>query len=277
MSYTEITSRRIPYDIDGTVVGYGNGVIPTSWLNSTQSGNLNNSDTGGVISNSMNFWFFFPEKREIECAFIAGYKTYTYGSFVVGSITGSNDTTNGQDGTWETATFPNGSPAKQDPSSVSWRELIKTVSFSEPKRVLKVNIYNSYWDTEMGCSAMHFYGRKAFGETPDDILFCDTDGVELTALDDWGDRPEGTTATKSFKAKNASTTKIANGVNLQLNHADFGLSFSESGPWTATLDITSIAANSLSATIYARNLLGPPLLTLGPKFARCIATVGSWT
>ena len=128
-----------------------------------------------------------------------------------------------------------------------------------------------------GLKNVHIFGRKAAGETPDDILLCDTNGNELTALMDWGNRPEGTTLIKSFKVKNASTTKIANNVNLQLNHADFLMSLSPSGPWTATIDIASIPANSLSAEIFVKNALEPPLLTLGPKAARIIATVGSFT
>ncbi len=104
----------------------------------------------------------------------------------------------------------------------------------------------------------------------------DASGVELTSLIDFGDQPEGTTEIQSFKIKNTSSSKIANNVNIQLNHGDFTITFSQDGPWQSLLDISSIGPGSLSSTIYVRNLLGPPLLTLGPKAARAIVTVGSW-
>lgn len=283
MPYAAITSRRIPFDIDGTIIGthlnstnYDNGI--TSYLNATEISNINNESLSDGLANTFNrlLWFFFPEKVEIEHMYVAVVPYSGLGANInIFAIQGSNDTTNGVDGTWETATAPNGSPFSNNPTTFSWRNGLVPISFSSPMKVIRI-----------GCGApsgvfikyVHIYGRKASGETPDDILFCNAStGNELTALKDWGDRPEGTTVVDSFKLKNASTTKIANNVNLQLNHADFGMSFSENGPWTATLDITSIAANSLSATVYVRNLLGPPLLALGPKAARVIATVGSFT
>jgi hypothetical protein len=272
MPYPVISSRRIPYDIDGTEIGRSsdiqiNGIA--SWADSTTKINLNGNRALNeqIYREYKTFWFFFPEAKEIENMFI----DITGDTNATVVVKGSNDTTNGIDGTWETAIYTYSGLNDVD----AWRKNIKTVSFSSAVKVLYVQIYGDIGARYL--RGIHIYGRKAAGETVDDILFCDTNGNELTALKDWGDRPEGTTVIDSFKIKNASTTKIANNVNLQLNHADFGLSFSENGPWTATLDITSIAANSLSATIYIRNLLGPPLLMLGPKDARVIATVESFT
>lgn len=276
MPYLAITSRRMPYDIDGTAIGYGSSGVGggvTSWVSSSNAIALNNESLSNAYNSRHDhtFWFFFPEKREIEhLAFAAtAVKSLAY------TVYGSNDTTNGMDGTWEACVFPNGAPLINVSNVDSWRSDLKPVSFSEPKKVLRIGFTGL---TDRTVKLIHIYGRKASGETPEDILICDAStGNELTALMDWGDRPEGTTVIKSFKIKNTSTTKIANNVNLQLDHADFLMSFSSSGPWQATLDISSIPPNSLSAEIFVRNALGPPLLTLGPKAARVIATVGSLT
>jgi hypothetical protein len=289
MAYPVINSRRMPYDIDGSAVGYrelwgsspatllSNG--PASWLDSSPRGTLNgqsNSSRYGDVynGNCVGFWFFFPEQREVTHMAIANMigKTSNPASQV---LQGSADTTNGMDGTWETpvCTIPTAGIADGD----AWRDNIFTVSFSGPMKCIRYARNVNTGTSDASIALFHIYGFKAAGQTPDDIVFTDINGNEIASLTDWGDQPEGTTEIWWFKLKNASTTKIANAVNLQLNNADFAIALSPDGPWVAVIDITSIAAGSLSSTIYVRNKLDPPTLILGPRAARCIVTVGSWT
>lgn len=279
MPYPQIISRRIPYDIDGSVVGWNsnNGDTINTWLTIDQLAKINTSEgTDAVLQSGASYsttWLFLTELCEIEAICING--TSGDGLYYFGALYGSRDTTNGQDGTWEIATFPSGEPPDRTADNFSWRQYIMPVSFSEPKKVLKIKSgagTNYPW-----IERIHLYGRKASGETLDDILICDINGNELTALMDWGDRPEATEQMKVVKLKNISTTKIATGVNLQLNHGDFGLSFSVAGAWTATLDIASIPAGGLSEPIYIKNTIGNPNQILGSRAGRLIVTVGSWT
>lgn len=290
MSYAAVNEHRMPYDVDGTEVGFrsqdgidtisqmiGNGLA--SWLDSTSKGNLNKENRaqtwhvgdyrlGGV------FWFFFPELREVNKVGLLWNSTNncTFSSQI---IQGSADTTNGVDGTWETAVYSMPAP---NTDMDFWRNKIFTLSFSGPVKALRIGFYEtSPRFNYLGLCGIHLYGRKAVGQQPDDVVLTDAAGVELTSLIDFGDQPEGTTELQSFKIKNTSGSKIANSVNIQLNHTDFTISFSQDGPWQSVLDISSIGPGSLSSTIFVRNLLGPPLLTLGPKAARAIVTVGSWT
>ena len=297
MTYPAITARRMPYDIDGAEIGYrsilGQNIENAfslgidSWLSSGSKNNLNGVqrtevwDASGAWYErpcSICFWFFFPEKREISN--LALYFTaYTAEENWDGSnppkLQGSNDTTNGMDGTWEDAVVT--IPIKCRDTDY-WRSTIVPVSFSENKKTIRLGLGKYNGDVPISLTGIHLYGQKAAGQTPDDILLVDAStGAEFTALKDWGDRPEGTTVIWSFKLKNASTGKIANNVNVQLNHADFTIAWASDGPWQSTLDIASIGVGALSNTIYVRNQLAPPLLTLGPKQARVIATVGSWT
>jgi hypothetical protein len=286
--YPAILEHRIPFDIDGTEVGYryqswvdlatifGNGV--SSWLDGQSKQNLNREDraqTWGATDNKpgFGFWFFFPELREINKIGVQ-YPASGISGLDERVIQGSVDTTNGMDGSWETAVYSYPTPSA---NLDNWRDKIFTVSFSSPIKALRFGIRTSSYNSTVKLCGIHIYGRKAAGEQVDDIVFCDTSGNELTSLIDWEDRPEGTTQITSIKVKNASTEKIANNVNLQLNHDDFMLAWSQDGPWQSVLDIASIGPNSLSSTVYIRNALAPPLLTLGPKAARIIATVGSWT
>jgi len=287
MAYPLINTRRMPYDIDGTAVGirqldggtistvFSNGIA--AWLDSTSAGNLNkeNRAQSWHVSSwqyAAAFWFVFPEVREVTHMGLLWDPTRVM-DFTGHSIQGSTDTTNGMDGTWETATYS----IQTGNGADFWRSNIFAISFSKPVKALRIAFTGSASINHIYLNAIHLYGRKAAGQTPDDILFTDTDGNELTSLTDWGDQPEGTTELWWFKLKNASTTKIANAVNLQLNNADFAIALSPDGPWVSVIDITSIAAGSLSSTIYARNKLDPPSLILGPRAARCIVTVGSWT
>lgn len=287
MSYPAIAARRMPFDIDGTEVGYraqvgaaatvfNNGI--SSWLNATSKSNLNKENreqswsyADGTGTTSACFWFFFPEVREItHLAIVQPSSTGGNGGAVREMvIQGSDDSGNGVDGTWETGvfTFPG-----EDTRSDYWRNKIFTVSFSKPMKVIRVALRSGIYMTFHG---IHVYGHKAAGQTPDDIIICDINGNEKTSLKDWGDSPEGTTAYDVFYLKNVSS-KQANGVNIQLNHADFMIS-TDQATWQAVIDITSLSAGQISAPIYVRRLLNPPPLTLGPKAGRAIVTVATFT
>lgn len=290
MSYAEILTHRMAYDIDGTAVAYNTqsyAAGATTWLSSTQMGNLNKDwPVVTVVSppytNYLFLYFFFPERREVSYFYISSnYNNSTSSeTLYLVSLYGSNDTTNGADGTWEAATFPEGKPAVFDPVLSSWRSGLKVVSFPDSYKTLRLQCYGGEWDGNVRytfLNQVHIYGKKAFGQTPDDILFVDTSGEEIVKLKDWGDTPEGTTQFSTFRLKNASTSKIANNINIQLTDTYMAISFNSDGPWTNVLDIASLSPGTMSQTIYVRNQLPPPLIPLGPRSARVIVTVGSWT
>jgi len=283
MTYPAISARRMAYDIDGTEIGYRHGgsyatVTDTanngiaSWLTNQEKQNLNNQNKAQVWALSyaecIVFWLFFPESREIT-----GFSVYANGATIPPEfkIQGSSDSTNGMDDTWENATFTAPTP---DTGTDGWRKTEFAVSFSGPVKVLRIGRTGTPGGDASIC-AYHIYGQKAAGQTPDDIIFCNSSGAEVTALTDWGDVPEGTTQYKTFYLKNVSS-KLANGVNIQLNHADFLIS-TDQATWTSVIDITSLGAGQISAPIYTKLQLGPPLLTLGPKAARTIVTTASWS
>lgn len=289
MSYSPVPDRRMAYDADGTVigtnitpnVGFAAGI--TAWMSTADMLELNDQDSVTVasLSGGLKLWVWFPEVREIVGIAMQTY--HTDGDAF--QLQGSADSTNGLDGTWETATLPGGHPTQNTPTWAvdHWRTEILPVSFTTPMKVIRIlNAGGTGIGHDPGyTSLLHLYGRKDAGETPDDILFIDHDdtpGVEFTTDEDFGDRPLGTTVVRQVRVKNASATLTANSINLQLNDTDFSFSFSSSGPWESVLNIASLGAGAESATIYVRNTTPDPLAgLLGPRAARIIGTVGSWT
>ena len=280
----------MPYDNDGTRVGYVNAAYTPGSGGYLSQGILQeqqDEDTTAVAnpsnidSGSATMWHFFPERREITACFTSFTGVGPVGMGSVLTMWGSDDSTNGLDGTWETASFPSGSPLQDFSQVDTWRSSIKPISFTGGKRTLRSQVATG----EIGgtnnwqWSIFHLHGEKVAGQTPDDLIYIDHDttpGVEYAAPEDFGDRPLATTLTRQFRIKNVSATKTANTINLQCNDADFAIS-TDSSTWVTTINIASLAAGAESATMYIRNTTPAVGSLLGPRFARIVTTVASWT
>lgn len=284
MSYTALPDRRMPWDNDGTVMmqgdnhpAYGSHLSYPSGADAIAMNGYSGITTGrgyqAANNDALTTWLFFPEQREVT-----GITYTTVGAIGTAVLKGSNDTTSGLDGTWETASW---TPVSPEPATQTdqWRSVIRTVSFTGPKRVIRLDLpgLGGLNPGPMLC-LLHVYGQKAAGQTPDDLLYLDGNNAyaEFAAPMDFGDRPLGTTQTWPFKVKNGSATHTANSINLQCNDSDFAIS-SDGVTWVTTLNISSLAAGASSGVLYVRNTTPSPGATLGPRFARVIGTVGSWT
>lgn len=278
MPYPALPDHRMPYDVDGTLVYKGSlSLGATTALTATELQRLQDDDIktageGGLPAISPGIetiFFFFPEQREITGHFAGvragGAQAFTGSS----SFTGSNDTTNGLDGTWETASVPGGAPTA--PNDFAWRSEIKPISFSGPKKNLRIQrgaAGDDFW------VAAHLYGEAAGGAMAHDLIFLDPDlgaGVAFPAAEDFGDQPLGTTVVRPFRVKNTSASRTATNVNLQCNDTDFTIGESASGPWVVTINIASLGPGVESATLYTRCTTPAPGAALRPRFARIIA------
>ena len=286
MTYAALPDMRMPYDNDGTVVMQGNN-NPVYGSNLTYPSGSDliamNGFTGirtgrGASAPSSDYtlttWCFFPETREVTGVW------YGVANGAIGTpvLKGSSDSTNGLDGTWETASW---TPVSPEPATQSdqWRSGIRTVSFTGAKRVARLDVPGvGGAGGPPVMSIIHWYGKKAAGQTPDDILFLNGNAAyaEFAAPADFGDRPLGTTSTWTWKVQNASATKTANTINLQCNDSDFTIS-TDGVTWVATINIASLAAGASSGVMYIRNTTPNPGGALGPRFARIVCTVASYT
>lgn len=222
------------------------------------------------------YWWFFPEQREVTGLAIQDDSTFRNLAGALVAVEGSNDTTNGVDGTWEVTSIIG--TAYSNRSLDGWRRSIWSISFTGGKRTVRIGL-SAQSAGELSPRLIHWYGEKAAGETPDDIIFIDHDttpGAEYAAPEDFGDRPLGTSVVRQFRVKNVSPTLTANSINIQCNDSDFAIS-TDGVTWVVTINIASLAAGAESATLYIRNTTPDPGALLGPRFARIVATVSSWT
>jgi hypothetical protein len=267
MPYPVVGDHRMPYDIDGTLVYHGSPATgATTQVSGANLVELNNEDQvlafSGPGSDVRAFWFF-PEQREVTglTARVSGGTGSTFVSF-----SGSNDTANGTDGTWEAAslTAPSGSNVFD-----TWRALIRAVSFAGPKKNVRIT-YTGPSGT-LSWFYVHLYGEAAAGQMAHDLVFVDPDlSGPFESVEDFGDQPLGTTVVRPFRVTNTSASRTATNVNIQCNHADFTIATSDSGPWVATINIASLAAGAESATMYTKCTTPAPGASLIPVAARII-------
>lgn len=285
MPYAALPARRMPYDIDGTVVGQCfPGQTITSYpsqagLQGYQSDVLSPYGPTNPNNGTTRTVLFFPESREVAAVFTVAIGGQAAPVFVQGS----NNTTNALDGTWETASLtPSGGTTWTETDS--WRNALVTVSFAGTPSTLDVQSntqtgLGSLGDRTGQIQMLHVYGAKTSGQTPNDVIFIDVDdtGTEFTAPEDFGDRPLGTTVVRSFAIQNTSTLG-AHTITLQLDDTDFALGTTSSGPWVQSIDPPDLAAGAQSATYFIKNTTpAAGSATLGPRFARCIVQVGSYS
>ena len=205
MSYPTLPDRAVPFHNDGTVVKLvspSEGVV--KHFNASEMAELNDQDFTKIATSGnreMTYLvFFFPEKRDITGA-LGIADIGAAGTRGLNKLEGSNDTTNGMDGTWETATADDGlnsSTMRFD----SWRdggnggEGWQDVSFaSGPYETVRMEFDATTTGANLaGVYIAHLYGSKGAGETADDITFVDPDNsnVEFSLPQDFGPVPAGT-------------------------------------------------------------------------------------
>lgn len=280
MPYPALTDMRMPYDTDGTLVYIGTVASgATTALTGTERSNLQRHAVGVSVSYGLTgtraMWWFFPERREVSGMVCTGHGPSGIGQPGAPGgavVRGSDDTANGSDGTWETASLPGGSVILGVTTGTPgiphdyWRSTVRPISLTGPKQSLSMR-----WDGGNQWFQIHIYGEAAGGEMDHDLIFIDHDdtpGDEFESPEDFGDQPLGTTVVRQFRVKNVSASETATNVNLQCNDTDFAIATSPSGPWVATINIASLGPGVESNTMYVRCTTPAPGAPLGPRTAR---------
>lgn len=280
MPYPALTDRRIPYDNDGTLNYQGTDTSgATSAMTSATAIELQDEDYAAVgydPTSGARLWnfLFFPEQREVTAFYSmrAGRNTGQLDSSVsADAVLGSNDTANGVDGTWETASLPSGIPTHTG-NNFDWRSGIKPVSFTGPKQTIRVQHPASTAGLGGAAQIMHIYGEAAPAAMTHDLVFInhdDTPGAVFQTPENFGDQPLGTTVVRQWRLKNTSATKTATNINIQCNDAEFAIS-TDGITWVVTIAIASLGPGAESATMYVRCTTPAPGAALGPRFGRII-------
>jgi hypothetical protein len=210
-NYNDAPSRRMAWDADGTVAMYHPTTGALVAWNSTQKTELNDEDNVKVYNapTGKTVWLF-PELREIDGIFAAKY----YNNNVLpnyGAVDSSGNTTNGIDGTWvqQLATMPDVRSCYD-----KFRDNIESMAVATESG-LRIGWTGSN-DSNNGMMAVHIYGTISPGETPDRILFLDTENSDavFTKVLDYAEVPRGQTQSRTIKLKNNSASKTINTIQI---------------------------------------------------------------
>lgn len=280
-SYPDPISYRMAYDVDGCV-GFSypesTGVItPISGANLAEMNDEDSTQVNFGISNATgNFGIIFPENRDLAgymCAYLNGIST-------AGAISTSPDTTNGLDGTWTVRANP---WVMTTSASPSYRTAQQALSVTGIKAV-RFRFFSDSGVFIFGVAQMHLYGQPS-SSTPDRLVMWDPTASSLLAANalDWGNTPRSSSADRTFRIKNVSTTQTAQGIIISGEaNTDFTPSvpgqylYSSNGTtFTATLNIGDLAPTAVSSVLTIRRVT-PSNAALGVHAFRVKAAATTW-
>lgn len=253
MTYPVISANKIQYDKDGSLVGknsagagsYSGGIV--TWLTDAQKISLNDGLDSGIIGLNC-LWVFFPKLRTVTHFHLSMIPDYWGGGFA--NLQGSADTTNGQDGTWETATL-GGSYYEQSTAVQTdyYRTKVGTVTFSQPVKAIRLYCTGGNSNTDdMLISILHLYGNDV---VEDELTITDVAGNKITSLKDFGDVGRNTVSNATVYIKNNGATAC---TNILLDIEGTAHTFSLDGVTfnTTQKTIASLGVGEVSAPIYIR-------------------------
>lgn len=293
MGYPQPPGRAIAYHLNGTVVKLvdtQNGVLAS--LDATQMSELNDYDydsiaglPGGLIgTNRIYLVFSFPEPHHLRGLFALWYgrpSVTDWGYLAPTIVEGSNDSTNGLDGTWTQAVPDAGWGNNTDsPAFDAWRYPSSgTFPNDAAFKVWRVRWDGAGYDFEQGgLRICHLYGHPEAGSQSDFLEWVDTGGQPLSLDLIFGAVPAGTSSILGAALVNRSTTKTAQNITITVDDPDdiIRIGWSSNGPWELSLTISSLAPGEQSATIYVKAEPPAPPTPLKPHRAPILASVGAW-
>src|SRR3990172_1962642 len=284
-SYPDAPSRRLAWDVDGTVAWGRILTLSPTELTLTIKQELNDEDgitpgSLGLVQGLGQWAWIFPELRDI----VGMYLNYQQSS-PSRLVEYSTDSTDGINGTFVTAIAD--LPGAYNSASLgigadvyaTYRTKVHTfASMLSSIRVLRLTTtYDKSGADDAQPYAIHLYGVISAAQTPDRLLFIDqVTGLEFTKPLDWGDIPRGVTIDHEIKIKNNSSTLTANTNLLDFESlyltSDTWYTIKETGgSFATTLSIASIAPGVTypsGANVITIRLIVAATQSLGLQVAR---------
>lgn len=271
-SYPTSYAPRQAWDRNGTIVGtLTSGVLTAA--TGPQKAQLNNSSASGGISSAGKDWlvFVFPNPMTIEATFFAdgGTSDHTV------AWEGSQDTTDGEDGTWAslgTTVMHRGDTVV---SGGTWRSGLD-IGWGYTVRGLRVAPGTTAWRTA------HLYAGYA-NEQPLGLVIRSSayEGIPGGIID-WGATPRGSSADETILVANTGS-RTANNVVVTVEESadtdEFAVTHylsTDGRNFAATAELGAIGPYSRSGAVTVRRVT-PDGATLGPQAARLVAAATSWT
>lgn len=283
-NYPDPPGPRMAYDVDGSVGFYypesTNVIVQLTAGDLATMNDEDNDFWDASIFNNQRMGLIFPELRDI-----VGYFMYfSAGDFgTAGILDTSTDTTNGYDGTWTTRAA---NWVKSFSPAPGYRTSFNTLVVSGIKAIrFQASRISSGAFNDFAPSQMHIYGTPNSGAVIDRLVFWDpTTNVALAAAGlDWGNVPRSSSADKTFRVKNVSTTKTAQGIVISPEAlSDTSPSvpgqhlFSTDGTtFTASINIGDLAPGATSSVLYVRRVT-PSNAVLSAWAFRVKAVATAW-
>jgi hypothetical protein len=276
-NYPTPPGRRIPYDINGSVLqALADGEVTPDTADSNQMALMNNEANSEWLPSpwGLDNWgdvsILFPDKIDMEGIFVAS--SLGHSGDTVGACFVSVNSTNGFDGDWVQVI----ASLTDHYGGSDWRE-IDTFGY------LGVIAVKFRWKRYIGeLSGIHLYGKRAAtGADPDHIEFLDPlngDAI-FDPLHDYEEVPRGQVQQRTFKVKNASATLTAQSVDLSIESLtgvsydwyDFSLDDVSYNPTLALGNLTP----GQTVTVYLKQGV-PVTAPLGLHAARIKAEPVAW-
>jgi hypothetical protein len=259
-NYPDAPSWRMAYDRDGTQVFKITAAGAISQLTSAELIAMNNEGEDGFTAVNYNggsgsLVFIFPESRDLD-AFLSIRGGYGPNGMTV-SV--SSNTTNGLDGTWTTIStaMPLGVVVKP-----SYRTAIVSTTALGIKAVKFGAIASGANDWVP--TALHLFGEPVPGANPNRLeLWHPTLDEKLPpAYFDWGDVPRSSSADRTFRVKNLSSSMTAGAVRVAMESltdttpsvpAQHTISYG-GGSFLAQVNIGDLAPGAISGVVTLRRV-----------------------
>ncbi len=275
--YPDVPGRRLAWDIDGSV-------MLTKSDESSTIGTAPQAQMTGANSESTLYWdppswgletwgwvvVVFPDYRDISGAFICSGNSSGYLNDQVGEVQVSADTTNGFDGTWNQiyADMPNIHNAS------TWRYDIVPMTATD---VLGIRYRRYRWIDHVG--NFHIYGKRGSLASTKRLKILQSNGWELTTLNDYGDVERDHTVTTQFRVYNPSgfdAYDVKLSTESLTGDSENWYSFSTDDiNYLSSLNIDFIPGNGGTVNFYLKQTL-PGDTALGPAAARMRAEATVW-
>jgi hypothetical protein len=272
-NYADAPNNRLSWNLDGTQLFEGGSQLSQGAMDVLNGETLGQpwDRVGGVT-----LTWFFPRLMDIT--------GIAWGSQYNGQDGGSQwsaNATNATDGTW--TGFTAALSTTGNASTVNMRQQVRAVSLSGV-RALKATVVDPSGAGDW--LYYHIFGRVTAGQDANRVEFWHPtlDQRVDPAWFDWGNAARSSTADKTFRIKNLSSTLTANNILLSFNATTdttpsvpaMHYVSSDGTNFFANRTITSLAPGAISAVYTARRVM-PSNAVLSLWWARIKASVSSWT
>lgn len=268
--------RRIAYDVDGTVMAQKADPGLLANMSGSDISTIKNEASDAISAQNSWGWgstdagwviAVFPEPMDLDGTFIS----YDASNGGLGNLEGSDDTTDGIDGTWTEIL----ADVVENLLSSDYRTDIS--EFTETGLTgLRWRITQN-WPGER-IRNWHIYGSPSTGADPDRLIILDPID-EPTVVHDWGDQGQGQLTKQQFAIKNTSATLTAEDITIAVeaftgaSAAWYEFSIDDS-VYTASLGIGDLVAGA-NTTFWLRQDI-PQGADLSQQAARIYAEASSW-